>query len=402
MKKELFLFALIACINANAQDVIVKKDGSTILSKVLEVNPSDIKYKKFSNQNGPTYTINKSEVMAINYENGEKDLFDDVSPSNTSTQTSSSSSSSQRILNKKPDSRNSEIIASYNTIYQPTSKVKSNNKPAKDGIVIVGVKEKSIMSNEDIEMTIVRKILDCPAAGGFEYQGYHIIIKNKTNKVLYIDKGNCFRIRANGEVFCYYDNSEQTTVTNGMGHGASLGLGSVAGVLGIGGAAGQLAKGISVGGGSSHSVSTTYSQQRVIAIPPHGSKVLSEDRYVKTKRGSIISDAEYTAIETSEDMWIPDGFLTEQNSITWGLPRGIVNNGQIKTFGEDELPWKQEYYITYSTEEDFSTYSTLNVELYIHEIIGGGDEEDKKNFRYIEGANDHTLNNHISLARPKN
>lgn len=45
---------------ASAQDVIVKKDGSTIVSKVLEVNTDNIKYKKFSNQNGPTYTISIS------------------------------------------------------------------------------------------------------------------------------------------------------------------------------------------------------------------------------------------------------------------------------------------------------------------------------------------------------
>ena len=193
-------------------------------------------------------------------------------------------------------------------------------------------------------------------------------------------------------------------MTNGTDHGASLGLGSVAGILGIGGTAGQLANGINVGGGSSHSVSTTYSQQRLIAIPPHGSKVLAEDKFVKTKRGSIISDAEYKSIESSEDIWIPDGFLTEQNSITWGLSRGIVNNGQIKTFREDELPWKQEYYITYSTEEDFNTYSTLNVELYIHEIIGGAGiwGESKKNFRYIEGANEYTLNSYIFLTKPTN
>ena len=60
---------------AMAQDVIVKKDGSTILSKVLEVTSSEVKYKKFSNQEGPTYTIEVSELQAINYQNGEKDSF---------------------------------------------------------------------------------------------------------------------------------------------------------------------------------------------------------------------------------------------------------------------------------------------------------------------------------------
>ncbi len=48
--KHLFLL-IAACIAtvAQAQDVIVKCDGSTILTKVLEVNQTDIKYKKFSN-----------------------------------------------------------------------------------------------------------------------------------------------------------------------------------------------------------------------------------------------------------------------------------------------------------------------------------------------------------------
>lgn len=397
--KHLLIVTLFLCsVIVSAQDVIVKKDGSTILSKVFEVNTESVKYKKYSNPTGPTYTISKSEIMAINYENGEKDQFEDVSTSSTSAQ----SSTSTRFINKKPDSSNSQIIASYNRIYQPTSKVKSNNKPAKAGLLIIGVKEKSIMSNEDIEMNIVRKVLESPEVGGFKYQGYHIILKNKTDKVLYIDKGNCFRIYADGNTFCYYDNSEQTTVNDGAGHGASLGLGSLANVLGIGGGVGQLANGISVGGGSSHSVSTTYLQQRLIAIPPHGSKTLSEDRYVKTKRGSIIRDAEYKSVESSEVIWIPRGlFSTDIPSITWGLPRGIVNNGQVKTFGEDELPWKQEYYITYSTEEDFSTYSTLSVELFIHEIIGVTVDRDLKNIRYIEGANDHTLNKFIYLAKPK-
>lgn len=75
MKKLLFILMLLSATNVFAQDVIVKKDGSTILSKVFEVGTSEVKYKKFSNQNGPTYSISKSDVQAINYENGEKESF---------------------------------------------------------------------------------------------------------------------------------------------------------------------------------------------------------------------------------------------------------------------------------------------------------------------------------------
>ena len=76
MKKVLFFGILLSvAIATRAQDIIVLHDGSTILSKVLEVNSDNIKYKKFSNLTGPTYTINKSELLSINYENGEKDSF---------------------------------------------------------------------------------------------------------------------------------------------------------------------------------------------------------------------------------------------------------------------------------------------------------------------------------------
>ena len=77
--KTLRLFMLTAAIMcslvANAQDVIVKNDGSTIISKVLEITGTEIKYKKYSNLKGPTYTINKTDVNYINYENGEKENF---------------------------------------------------------------------------------------------------------------------------------------------------------------------------------------------------------------------------------------------------------------------------------------------------------------------------------------
>lgn len=74
--KQLLVFLLLLCsASVSAQDVIVKKDGSTILSKVLEVGQDVVKYKNFSNLDGPTYTISKSELQSINYQNGAKDTF---------------------------------------------------------------------------------------------------------------------------------------------------------------------------------------------------------------------------------------------------------------------------------------------------------------------------------------
>lgn len=60
---------------ATAQDVILKKDNTTVLSKVLEITSTEIKYKKWSNQEGPTYSINRSEVTRINFQNGDVEQF---------------------------------------------------------------------------------------------------------------------------------------------------------------------------------------------------------------------------------------------------------------------------------------------------------------------------------------
>lgn len=71
------IVSVLCCVKlSNAQDVIVMKDNKTILSKVTKVSQTEIEYKKWSDLDGPTYIINKSEVSNINYENGERDIFD--------------------------------------------------------------------------------------------------------------------------------------------------------------------------------------------------------------------------------------------------------------------------------------------------------------------------------------
>lgn len=77
---KLFATLFLLCIAgmATAQDVIVMKDQSTVMSKVLEITTTEIKYKKWNNQDGPTYSINRAEVVSINYANGEVDKFNET------------------------------------------------------------------------------------------------------------------------------------------------------------------------------------------------------------------------------------------------------------------------------------------------------------------------------------
>jgi len=76
MKKRLFI--LLLPIIGFGQDNIIFKDGEEQLVKVLQINPDNIEYKKFSNPQGPTYTLDKTDIFMIKYENGEKDVFSET------------------------------------------------------------------------------------------------------------------------------------------------------------------------------------------------------------------------------------------------------------------------------------------------------------------------------------
>ena len=69
----LFCFSFI--ISTHAQDKIMFIDGTEILSKVIEINNNEIKYKQFDNQNGPTIITLKKNIFIIKYENGTKEVF---------------------------------------------------------------------------------------------------------------------------------------------------------------------------------------------------------------------------------------------------------------------------------------------------------------------------------------
>ena len=350
MKKILFsLFAFLVGMSAHAQDVIVKKDGSIIQSKVLEVNVADIKYKKFSNPNGPTYTLAISDVLAINYENGEKDTFGDVKPSTTTE----SAPKEADIHIVEPDSHNTELIARYNKIqlYEGSSKV--GTKLTRSGTAILGVDENSVLSSDDVEINFVQEPWIKYSPDYYIGERFYVQIHNKLDRTIYVDLGNTFRVLSKGEAYAYY-NASQTTVNHGSNSGGGFNLGAAAGVLGVGGALGTLAGGTNVGGGTSASSSTTYVKQRVLAIPPHGKVPLEkyETVHVKGNRYETISEGES----------LPRYFSKTE--------RPQVMKGSVGRYDMNTSPWTAQYTITYSHSENFTDINVLKAGVYIREIVG--------------------------------
>lgn len=93
MKKLFVICSLLFSLAGSmmAQDIITTKEGKEIQAKVLEINQTEIKYLDFENQDGPTYVLNKADVVLIRYQNGKNEVFTDSSPSQNDTSTTNTS-----------------------------------------------------------------------------------------------------------------------------------------------------------------------------------------------------------------------------------------------------------------------------------------------------------------------
>lgn len=75
MKNILFLLIFFLSFNAFSQDTIVFKSGIQVISKIEEINPQTIKYRKLEFINGPLIIANRTDVFKIKYRNGTTDII---------------------------------------------------------------------------------------------------------------------------------------------------------------------------------------------------------------------------------------------------------------------------------------------------------------------------------------
>ncbi|MDE6864879.1 MAG: hypothetical protein K2I97_01470, partial [Alistipes sp.] len=79
-KFGLLLVALCSIATLSAQDRIVKTDDTQIEARVLEISPEQIRYKRFSNPDGPTYVLPVGDIDHIRYANDEIESFRPAQP----------------------------------------------------------------------------------------------------------------------------------------------------------------------------------------------------------------------------------------------------------------------------------------------------------------------------------
>ena len=310
---------------------------------MLEVTQDEIKYKKYRYQEGPLYSVNKGTVKQIKYAYGEIEEFADVyiaSNVTTNNVVDDREANKPKFIELGPDEDNAKIIRNYRYgtgsggDLLPERRVRF--KPSKWVTAKIAITESSTISNGEVEADFQES---------FPSSYLELALKNKTNQIIYVDLANSFSTDK-FESRCYYDPSKVVSVNNGSSSGGSLNLGAAAGALGIGGVIGTLASGVTVGGGESEGTTTTFSSQRFITIPPRGSGYVSKwEGY----NGEVVKEG--------EDF----GDFLENIS---------VNKNAVLVYNETNSPCKRDYYITYSTDPEFKTYSVLKFTIYFHQVVG--------------------------------
>ena len=383
-----------------AQDLIVKKDGSVIQAKVTKVGTSEVEYKKWSNQDGPQYSMEIADILAINYKNGDKETFGNVSANRNSQAVKTQTEGQQNViqiqtkdLSHEAKIANDEMIAKLNEpielLINEKDKKDIGKKEVKSAIACFGASPKSVLCDGNIAIMVETgelykmsskrpaEWLNGALSSGAWNAKYVINpairfhIYNNSNQTLYIDLANTFYVNM-GKSQTYYVPSSTTTSKTSSG-GAGVNLGAVTGALGIGGAAGTLANGINVGGGSSSTTTNTIYSQRIIALAPKSITTLAPKYFFgETTSWQPPTDG------IRYDLWQSYTYLRYVTiNCSSKSEKGAMMFGDHYTYNEDKSPIQFSFYLSYSKEETGANTITLPSTFYLKDLIGRNGANDK-------------------------
>ena len=406
-KKLIALAALCVAVSyASAQDLIVKKDGSVIQAKVTKIGTSEVEYKKWSNQNGPQYSIAVADILAINYQNGEKETFENVGAGNSQA-AKSEANGQQSIVQVKPEdlsqeakAANDALIAKYN---EPVSydilekhQKEIGVKKANRGIACLQATPNSLFTDGNIEVTceigcLNKNNKNSPAEWSLDYYQRNIpyfvtnnpairfSIKNKTNQTIYLDLANTFYVSL-GQSICYYIPSSTTNSHSSSG-GGSINLGAVTGALGLGGAVGTIANGVNVGGGSTNTTTNTTYSQRIVAIAPQSTINLTPQYLFCNNDKKLVEGLCYDLVSTSlasnsYDYCVYANFSSK-------LQSGQMKVGDNYVYSIDNSPVKLSFFVAYSKSEQCTDEHVLQSHYYLSYIFGNSLSKQFANYHLV-------------------
>lgn len=328
-------------------DVIVTKDGKTLNVYNIDRGEKYITYTLEDSDNATLHRIAVGECFAVKI--GDNPLQNvDVQATTTEPKSSRASEDDDngngpRYVEAVPDADNAMMIADINSrnIYN-TKKKPQPGKLTNNFLALVGITDDSVLSDENVTVTFEPvDYYDCTSVN------YKVIVRNKTNKPIYIDLNSCFRVKFDGTSESWKNNLNVTR-SQGSESGASMNLGAVAGALGVGGVLGTLAGGANVGGGSNSGTSVTEYEDVILIIPPKASIVMPQ-RVIANEEGDRI-------VKNYEEIWPSWSRERDNHGVAiWDFTEATDNE---KDYATSRI-------ISYSTRPDFSEYTLLRVTFFI-------------------------------------
>lgn len=245
------------------------------------------------------------------------------------------------LVQTSPDEKNDEVIQRYNRYwFYP---VGYGSHGSYYYTMLFGVKKNSVMSNQDVEMRVYKKWITNPMVTDEDLRVYFIEIINKSDKPIYIDRQHCYKIDSHlGTTTTYYDSKKASKV------------------------------------------------ERFLVIKPHKKANLSDYPY-EIKKGGYLDYVEQ-----------PEDFSVIGHKI--GVEPEYLRVGQRKEFSEEEALCTKEFVITYSKDKDFTTYSQLNANFYLRQIVAEWfDETDKRRsveYEDYRGLDEYTITSFCNMNLP--
>ena len=377
------VFTVLCLLAATAQDVIVKKDGDTLRVYDLKINPKFITYRENPGKKSASKRISKAKVLSVKKSNGRSILISQPlrepvvapeiteRPNDIAIEVPVAEESEafcdtvcKRLkgeIKRAVAACNAHVIEKYNKSYGGYGDKKQKNSKADCAVAIMGVTAGSVLANEDVEI----EFSECAYSSEASIQ-YEIFVHNKTDKIIYLDLENCFRIYNDGTFKSYYSgkhirqskkNNVKVAFTNKATKLRPQYEYSTKPV-----------KSITLSLEERKQTSQVIKENKVIAIPPKGKAALPPRMFLDECNDIV---KEY------------DLFCT--------ILQNSLNDWQVVNIVEQQTPYKNSFIITYSLNKNFNVFSTVNFGLYLRQMIGLGTRFSRFDKTQIQGYDENII-----------
>ena len=371
MMKKVFASCLflLGASALQAQDVLITQDGGVQTVYGVEISESAIFYKAQDKADAPIQRMDKANVLMIKFKDGTRKLFSADGQETVQGDGAAQAPARQEAAVATEDvaisaEENDKLKKAYwvDVAYSDTKEAEKSDKEAKSMYCQLDFCDAAVLADKNVEL----ELKTVKGKGGSPLyqdalwmpndQTLVVTVRNKTNKVIYLDLGNSFIIRGSESAPYYVPTS--SSQTHGSEGGVGVNVGSVTGALGIGGIVGQIAQGVNVGGGSSKSSTTVTYSQRIVSVPPMSSKIL---------------DGQHIFLPGLEQVYGKIKVVSFKISKNWGVCPYLksigLKRGDVVEWTEVDSPMKLSTFVSYSLDDSMERQHSLQASRYLRKAI---------------------------------